>query len=274
MERLNKHQAFTLIELLVVISIIAILMSIMMPALSMAKKQAKRVICSSNNHQVGVTHLAYANDYGQWIPRFTTDSGKEVHVPIGQEIVAVIPYFMGEKVYQTLKTGYGIEAEFWVCPSLRSKGAKHRGILNDLNGEYIDFSQEDLPNHKKAPYPRIMGIANLVGLINMTDTEPKTVEECAQKPTDRSDKILAADLNIRWDNDWNNQATVIAHPGKSKNGVVIPDGSNRLYVDGSVEWVDADEMGPERDDGKTLLSDPRINGKYDHWPPAGRDYFW
>lgn len=268
MERLNKRQAFTLIELLVVISIIAVLMSIMMPALTMARKQAKKVICSSNFHQVGVTHLAYANDYGQWIPRCTTQGGKEVHIPIGNEISGVVPYFLGDNVYQVLKTGYGIEAEFWVCPSLRSKGAK-RGFLGD-----VDFSQEDLPRNGDAPYPRYMGLVNLVGLVNMTIPEPKTVEECAQKPTDRSDKILCADLNIRWANDWNAEATVIAHPGKSKNGVVIPDGSNRLYVDGSVEWVDADEMGPERDDGKTLLNDTRIPGKYDHWPSAGRDYFW
>jgi prepilin-type N-terminal cleavage/methylation domain-containing protein len=268
MKSIKTARAFTLIELLVVISIIAILMSILMPALSKVKKQAKKTICASNFHQVGITHLSYANDYGQWIPRFTAIDQKEVHIPVGQPIGGVVPYFMGDKVYQLLKTGYGIQAEFWVCPSLRSRNSK-RGFLGD-----VDFSQEDLPQNGDKPYPRNMGIVNLVGLVNMTNAQPSDVEECAQKPSDPSDKILAADLNIRWANDWSYMATAIAHQGKSVDGVILPEGANRLHTDGSTKWVDVKEMGPERDDDKTLLDDPRIPGKYDHWPAAGRDYYW
>ena len=53
---------FTLIELLVVISIIAVLLTILMPALSKAKEQTKRTICKSNLHQLTICAIAYATD--------------------------------------------------------------------------------------------------------------------------------------------------------------------------------------------------------------------
>lgn len=263
-----RRHGFTLIELLVVISIIAVLMAIMMPAMSKVKKQAQKSVCASNFHQVGVVHLAYAADYGQWVPRFTAVNGEEVHIPVGSPISGVVPYFMGDKIYKLLKSGYGTEAEFWICPALRARNSK-QGFLGG-----VDYSQRDLSQNGDKPNPRNMGIVNLVGLINMTNTDPKNVPECAQKPTDKSDKILAADLNIRWGNDWNYMATAVAHAGKTRNGHLLPEGANRLYTDGSVKWVGLEEMSPERTDGKTLLTDDRIAGKYDHWPSAGRDYFW
>ena len=56
----KRKKAFTLIELLVVISIIAVLLSILMPALKKAKIHAKAVICGSRQHQQGVMFLTYA----------------------------------------------------------------------------------------------------------------------------------------------------------------------------------------------------------------------
>ncbi len=60
--------AFTLIELLVVISIIAVLMSIMMPALSKVRMQAKNVMCKNNQHQVLLGVLAYQSDWQDMPP--------------------------------------------------------------------------------------------------------------------------------------------------------------------------------------------------------------
>ena len=55
-------RAFTLIELMVVISIIALLMSILLPALSQAREASKTVQCLSNMRQIGIAVSAYATD--------------------------------------------------------------------------------------------------------------------------------------------------------------------------------------------------------------------
>lgn len=62
MNTTNKQKAFTLIELLVVISIIAVLMSILMPALGKVKEQAKAVVCKSNTRTLGLCFSLYSND--------------------------------------------------------------------------------------------------------------------------------------------------------------------------------------------------------------------
>ena len=64
--RQHKH-AFTLIELLVVISIIAILIAILLPALGKARQSAFSIKCSVNLRQMYLANISYANDFDGYI---------------------------------------------------------------------------------------------------------------------------------------------------------------------------------------------------------------
>jgi prepilin-type N-terminal cleavage/methylation domain-containing protein/prepilin-type processing-associated H-X9-DG protein len=58
----RRHSAFTLVELLVVVGIIAVLVSILLPSLARARRQAKITSCASNLRQIVMAMTAYALD--------------------------------------------------------------------------------------------------------------------------------------------------------------------------------------------------------------------
>lgn len=74
---IHKRNAsgFTLVELLVVISIIALLVSLMLPALGKAREQGRKTLCMNNERQMGVALINYAGQYKEYLPYASNTAG-------------------------------------------------------------------------------------------------------------------------------------------------------------------------------------------------------
>lgn len=252
MQRHGPLHGFTLIELLVVISIIALLISLILPAIGQTREVAIRVLCANNMRQQGIAIMAYTTDYGQHLPTVHRRYTGRWDPP---ELPKLMRDYGGG--------GYKI----WVCPDHVNQtsreaflwGGGYAGTLMSPVGD------SQFPNKPAIKYSAHQNAASV-----------KYFGFGAGNPWQRADVALATgpefDSHFGYTYLASNTHRLSALPNPSTatlrverydihgpdkrhtGGDGIPDGGNCLFGDGHVIW--SSMWGPQRNNGTIGLSLP------------------
>ena len=243
MKRITK--AFTLIELLVVISVVALLIGILMPALTRVKKQAKKIICANHLHQCSSAIFTYAAGYNGIFPDAekkadgTTESFDCKYIPrASYEVLASITD--SEKIF--------------VCPEYKLfKDIEVSGLSDPaLNGIYDMVPFPSSWNDGAGVY---IGYYYLGGHdtnkwewdFRLSDSERWT---SPLRMSDSSRLPLTADVVELAVGSWIYTEVVHRDGGyiRMYTEVEVPpdeigtEGAHVLYLDGSVVWKDMNKL--------------------------------
>ncbi len=120
----NARPAFTIVELLVVISIIAVLIGLLLPAIASVNETARSVKCASNLRQLGIATIDYLADYEDRLPQVSVAN----------------PFGKGEVIIGTLFGGKAGQLPFY---EIDQWGANERPLNSYLSTGTV--TDEDIP---------------------------------------------------------------------------------------------------------------------------------
>jgi prepilin-type N-terminal cleavage/methylation domain-containing protein/prepilin-type processing-associated H-X9-DG protein len=210
--KLFKNRSFTLIELLVVIAVIAILASLLLPALKKAKDKAYEIACLNNLKQMTTGLTMYANDYNGWfsIPQYATDGS----------------YIRKDGAWWGLGLAFiqkYIELDIMVCPheTVETRNPSYWGGT----GWIITDKRTDIETHlhsaKSSSY-----MYHARGVKSDTDGNGEIDGEERDRITDRSGNVLISD-RCYW---------YFGKESPHKNGM------NAAYIDGHAKWINKSNL--------------------------------
>ena len=220
---MNTRRGFTLIELLVVISIIALLIAILLPALGKARDSTKTVQCLSNLRQMGITANAIATDTRGNVlphPRRQGDSYVPIVLMIDEE--------------WKLFAEAGHSPEMLACPD--------RSWTPVLSGPYTG----QFRHH----YKYFGGIEIWSTASNKPAKEFKSPPSIYDMDDMTTDRVLGSDFLIASGNNWQTTEGGTNDPwdwdpaphGIGNDQTGSPRGGNHVMGDGSGQWVAYSEM--------------------------------
>lgn len=160
----RRSIGFTLIELLVVISIIAILASILLPALSKARDSSRRIVCANNMKQMGTLLQLYLDDNQEYFPKAQgpATSGYTYAYSL------MVPYVYND--YQTAKKAFETKMDLLArCPVTTKTMAEYAAakggaapqwwIMYGMNYVYLNG---DDPLHKTWSFKKVRNPSSVI----------------------------------------------------------------------------------------------------------------
>lgn len=240
---MRQKQAFTLIELLVVIAIIAILASMLLPALSSAKEKGRRTRCLSNLRQVGIASRLYADENNDHLPPMSARTAS------GQVANGFWPWDMPTPVAQAM-LNLGFQRGILYCPSFVDQNTDE---LWEFNSSYkvlgYAFATKD------APRVRATNQFEKITPLRIIEGSRQDIAITPAQAVITADATLSLGANER-DRSQNNYTDVRggwqkAHRAAHLQGE-MPAGGNLLFMDSHVEWRNFQEMRVRTDGTPTF----------------------